>query len=55
VVAEQLLHVLDLLDQPLRRLAQDGRSSLCGIPQPLGCLAGPCELADTYFETVRLV
>ena len=39
VVAEQLpLHVLDLLHQPLRRLAQDGRSSLCGIPQPLGCL-----------------
>ena len=40
VVAEQLRHVLDLLHQPLRRLAEDGRSSLCGIPQPLGCLAG---------------
>jgi hypothetical protein len=35
VVAEQFLHVLDLLDQPFRRLSQDRGSGLGGIPQPL--------------------
>ena len=45
VVAEQFLHLLDLLDQPLRRLAEHRGGGLGRVPQPLGGLAGLVPLA----------